>query len=231
MLHGTVIYVGKAKNLKKRVTSYFQKTDQDPKTRNLISRIESVSVMVTNTETEALLLENNLIKKHQPKYNIDLKDAKRFAYIELTREPFPRIGIARRMSAGDATYFGPFVSASERDALLRVIKRIFCLRSCKKLPKRACLRYHMKSCSAPCIGLISEEDYHQQVERASALLKGKEQRTASHCCEWRWQHARLHRITKERLSSATRSRQSGILPSASMLSARRRLTRMSLRIP
>ena len=170
---GTVIYIGKAKNLKKRVTSYFQKTDQDPKTRNLISRIESVSVMVTNTETEALLLENNLIKKHQPKYNIDLKDAKRFAYIELTREPFPRIGIARRLITGDATYFGPFVSASERDALLRVIKRIFFLRSCKKLPKRACLRYHMKSCSAPCIGLISEEYYLLQVERASALLKGK----------------------------------------------------------
>jgi excinuclease ABC subunit C len=170
---GTVIYVGKAKNLKKRVTSYFQKTDHDPKTRNLISRIETVSVLVTNTETEALLLENNLIKKHQPKYNIDLKDAKRFAYIELTREPFPRIGIARRMNTADAMYFGPFVSASERDALLRVIKRIFCLRSCKKLPKRACLRYHMKSCSAPCIGLISGEDYHQHVERASALLKGK----------------------------------------------------------
>ncbi|MDD1688768.1 MAG: excinuclease ABC subunit UvrC, partial [Methanoregula sp.] len=170
---GMIIYVGKAKNLKKRVTSYFQKTDHDPKTRNLISRIESVSVVVTNTETEALLLENNLIKKHQPKYNIDLKDAKRFAYIELSHEPFPRIGIARKRRIGDAVYFGPFVSASERDALLRVIKRIFCLRSCNKLPKRACLRYHMKSCSAPCIGLISEEDYHLQVERASALLKGK----------------------------------------------------------
>jgi len=170
---GMIIYVGKAKNLKKRVTSYFQKTDHDPKTRNLISRIESVSVVVTNTETEALLLENNLIKKHQPKYNIDLKDAKRFAYIELSHEPFPRIGIARKRRIGDAVYFGPFVSASERDALLRVIKRIFCLRSCNKLPKRACLRYHMKSCSAPCIGLITEEDYHLQVERASALLKGK----------------------------------------------------------
>jgi excinuclease ABC subunit C len=170
---GTVIYVGKAKNLKKRVTSYFQKTDHDPKTRNLIARIASVSVMVTNTETEAFLLENNLIKKHQPKYNIDLKDAKRFAYIELTSEPFPRIGFARRMSTGDATYFGPFVSASERDAILRVISRIFGLRSCRKMPKRACLRYHMKSCSAPCIGVISEEDYHTQVERATALLKGK----------------------------------------------------------
>jgi len=171
--NGTIIYVGKAKNLKKRVTSYFQKTDQDQKTRNLVTRIASVSVMVTNTETEALLLENNLIKKHQPKYNIDLKDAKRFAYIELTRDPFPRIGFARRTSAGDATYFGPFVSASERDAVLRVIKRVFTLRSCKKMPKRACLRHHMKSCSAPCIGLISQEDYQKQVERVTALLKGK----------------------------------------------------------
>ena len=170
---GTVIYVGKAKNLKKRVTSYFQKTDQDPKTRNMIARIALVSVMVTNTETEALLLENNLIKKHQPKYNIDLKDAKRFAYIELTRDPFPRIGFARRTSAGDAVYFGPFVSASARDAILKVIKRIFALRSCKKMPKRACLRYHMKSCSAPCIGVINEKDYQTQVERVTALLKGK----------------------------------------------------------
>ncbi len=170
---GAIIYIGKAKNLRKRVTSYFQKTDHDPKTRNLIARIASVSIMVTNTETEALLLENNLIKKHQPRYNIDLKDAKRFAYIELTKEPFPRIGFARRTSTADATYFGPFVSAAERDALLRVIKRVFRLRSCRKLPKRACLRYHMKSCSAPCIGVISEEDYHTQVERAATLLKGK----------------------------------------------------------
>jgi len=170
---GVIIYIGKAKNLRKRVTSYFQKTDHDPKTRNLIARIASVSMMVTNTETEALLLENNLIKKHQPNYNIDLKDAKRFAYIELTKEPFPRIGFARRTSTVEATYFGPFVSAAERDALIRVIKRVFRLRSCRKLPRRACLRYHMKSCSAPCIGVISEEDYHVQVERATALLKGK----------------------------------------------------------
>ena len=170
---GAILYVGKAKNIKKRVTSYFQKTDHDPKTRNLVARIASVSVMVTNTETEALLLENNLIKKHQPKYNIDLKDAKRFAYIELTGDTFPRIGFARRTSTGDALYFGPFVSASERDAVLRVIKRVFALRSCKKMPKRACLRYHMKSCSAPCIGLISREDYHKQVEQVTALLKGK----------------------------------------------------------
>jgi len=169
---GTIIYVGKAKDLKKRVTSYFKKTDHDTKTQRLVERIASLDFFVTTTETEALLLENNLIKKHQPKYNIDLKDAKRFAYIEISSDQFPRIGIARRKTKG-AEYFGPFVSAAERDAVLRVIKRTFTLRSCRKLPKRTCLRYHMQSCSGPCIGAVSEEDYRIQVERAVALLKGK----------------------------------------------------------
>jgi excinuclease ABC subunit C len=170
---GTIIYVGKAKHLKKRVSSYFQKKDHDRKTASLVASIARISVMVTNTETEALLLENNLIKKHQPKYNIDLKDAKRYAYIELTREPFPRIGIARRTARGESTCFGPFVSAAERDDLIRVVRKVFSLRSCRKLPKRACLRYHMHSCSAPCIGAITEEEYNVQVARAEALLKGK----------------------------------------------------------
>jgi len=167
-----ILYVGKAKDLKKRVTSYFQKKDHDRKTQNLVALTASLDFMVTHTETEAFLLENNLIKKHQPKYNIDLKDAKRFAYIGITRETFPRIGIARRTKE-DAVYFGPFVSAAERDAILRVVKRIFALRSCRKLPRRACLRYHMKTCSGPCIGSVSEEDYRVQVDLASALLRGK----------------------------------------------------------
>ena len=169
---GTIIYVGKAKDLKKRVTSYFQKTDHDTKTQKLVERIAVLDFVVTTTETEALLLENNLIKKHQPKYNIDLKDAKRFAYIEISSDLFPRVGIARRKTKG-AAYYGPFVSAAERDAVLRTIRRTFTLRSCRKLPKRACLRYHMQSCSAPCIGAISTEDYRIQVERATTLLKGK----------------------------------------------------------
>ena len=170
---GTIIYVGKAKDLKKRVTSYFTKKDHDAKTRNLVAAIDSVDVMVTKTETEAFLLENNLIKKHQPKYNIDLKDAKRFAYIELTKDAFPRIGIARRLKREDANYFGPFVSAAERDEIIRIIRRIFLLRSCKRLPKRACLRYHMHTCSAPCVGAVSRDEYGQAVEKATALLKGK----------------------------------------------------------
>jgi excinuclease ABC subunit C len=170
---GTIIYVGKAKDLKKRVTSYFQKKDHDPKTRNLVAAIDSVELVVTNNETEALLLENNLVKKNQPKYNIDLKDAKRYAYIELTKEPFPRIGIARRARKEDASYFGPFVSASGRDDVIRVLKRIFLLRSCRKLNKRACLRHHMQTCSAPCVGAISKEEYGAAVEKATAILKGK----------------------------------------------------------
>ena len=170
--HGTILYVGKAKDLRKRVASYFTKTDHDAKTSRLIERIASIDFMVTTTEAEALLLENNLIKRHMPKYNIDLKDAKRYAFIEMTKEEFPRIGIARRTTDG-AQYFGPFVSAAERDAVLKVVKRIFCLRSCRKLPKRACLRYHLKSCSAPCIGAISAEEYQRNAEHAATFLKGK----------------------------------------------------------
>ena len=170
---GTVIYIGKAKDLKKRVTSYFQKKDHDAKTEALVANITAFDLMLTNTETEALILENTLIKKHQPHYNIDLKDAKRFAYIELTKEAYPRIGIARRTTKGEATYFGPFVSAMARDEVLQLVKRIFALRPCRKLPKRACLRYHMGSCTGPCIGAVSVEEYRVQVERATALLRGK----------------------------------------------------------
>ena len=114
--------------------------------------------MVTDTETEAFLLENTLIKKHQPKYNIDLKDAKRYAWIELTKEEFPRLVIARK-TTGDGTFFGPFVSAAERDYVLKVAKKVFHLRTCKKIPKRPCLRRHMQSCSAPCTGTVSPAEY------------------------------------------------------------------------
>ncbi len=169
---GTIIYVGKAKNLKKRVSSYFTKKDQDAKTRSLVTRIASVDVVVTDTETEAFLLENTLIKKHQPKYNIDLKDAKRYAWIELTREEYPRLVIARR-AAGDGTFFGPFVSAAERDYVLNVAKKAFHLRTCKKLPKRPCLRRHMQSCCAPCTGTVSPEEYEKNVKKAALLLGGK----------------------------------------------------------
>ncbi|RZN39780.1 MAG: excinuclease ABC subunit C [Methanosarcinales archaeon] len=168
---GSIIYIGKAKNLKKRVSSYFGRRDHDLKTEVLVGRAVSVDFIVTDTELEALILENTLIKKHQPRYNIDLKDAKSYAYIHVTDDEFPRIGIVRRVN-GDGTFFGPFVSARERDYILLVVKRTFRLRSCKKLPKRACLRYHLGSCSAPCIGEIGSEDYRRQVGRAESVLRG-----------------------------------------------------------
>ncbi|MDI6876593.1 MAG: excinuclease ABC subunit UvrC [Methanomicrobiales archaeon] len=170
---GEILYIGKAKHLKKRVASYFQKRPLDPKTARLVERIASVDCMVTDTETEALILESNLIKRHQPKYNIDLKDAKSYAYIQITDEEFPRIGMARRPGGGSGTLFGPFVSAQERDFVLQVLKKTFRLRTCRRLPKKTCLRYHMQSCSAPCIGKIGKEEYRESVKRAEAVLRGR----------------------------------------------------------
>ena len=109
-----ILYIGKAKNIKKRVKSYFQKDILDPKTKNLVKNIDSVDVIVTDNEFEALILENNLVKKHQPKFNIDLKDAKSFAYIQLTKEDFARVLLSRR-KIGYGKFYGPFVSAQERD--------------------------------------------------------------------------------------------------------------------
>jgi excinuclease ABC subunit C len=169
---GTILYIGKAKNLKKRVSSYFSGREQDAKTAKLVRAIDSVDFIVTGTEVEALILENTLIKRHQPKFNIDLKDSKNYAYIHLSDDPFPRIGIARK-ARGRGTFFGPFVSARERDYVLALVKKTFGLRSCRKLPKRACLRYHMGTCSAPCIGEISEEDYGELISRANEILKGR----------------------------------------------------------
>ncbi|KYK25589.1 excinuclease ABC subunit C [Thermoplasmatales archaeon SM1-50] len=167
-----IIYVGKAKNLRKRIRSYFQKKQIDPKTSNLIKSIASISFIVTDTEVEALILENTLIKKHQPKYNINLKDAKTYAYIHLTDEQFPRLSIARQKKA-NGIYFGPFVSALERDHVLQFLTRTFSLRTCKKLPKKPCLRFHLKLCNAPCIGEISKEDYDKKIRNVRFILSGK----------------------------------------------------------
>ncbi|HII02908.1 TPA: excinuclease ABC subunit C [Methanosarcinaceae archaeon] len=168
---GGVLYVGKAKDLKKRVSSYFQKRDHDPKTENLVRAAKGLDFIVTNTEVEALLLENTLIKKHWPRYNIALKDSKRYACIHLTDEKFPRIRLARK-KVGGGDYFGPSVSAKERDYIYEVVRKTFQLRTCKKLPKRACLRYHMGVCSGPCIGNIQVEEYGEKVKRAASVLKG-----------------------------------------------------------
>lgn len=171
---GTIIYVGKAKNLKKRVSSYFQKKNSNSRIDLLVSQIRDVDVIVTSTEVEALILENTLIKKNQPYFNIDLKDAKSYAYIQISDEKFPRIGIARekgRRKSG--ALYGPFVSAAERDQVLRFIKQTFHLRTCRKMTKRACLRSHLGTCASPCSGMISEPEYKYLVKNAELLLKGK----------------------------------------------------------
>ena len=130
---GKIIYVGKAKILRNRVKSYFQKGERDPKTEALVERIKDLDFIVTKNEVEALILEHTLIKKHTPKYNIDWKDAKRYAYIRETADDFPKFEVARRKTGG-GKFFGPFVSAASRDYVLELIQRTFQIRTCKKLP-------------------------------------------------------------------------------------------------
>jgi excinuclease ABC subunit C len=168
---GKIIYVGKAKNLKKRVASYFNKNDLDEKTKHLVSNISKIDFIVTNSEVEALILENNLIKKNQPKYNINLKDSKRYAYIKITDEDFPRALIARNITK-DGKYFGPFVSAAARDYVLDFVKKTFRLRTCKRMPKKECLRYHIKLCDGPCTNKISFKEYMGRINDVQVLLKG-----------------------------------------------------------
>lgn len=170
---GEIIYIGKAKDLQKRVSSYFKGIYEYEKTRELAKHIHEADYIITNNEIEALLLEARLIKKYQPKYNISFKDDKSYAYIKVTQEEFPRFITARSadIKKGD-TMYGPYVSGEARREFLRLINRMFKLRVCKKLPKRACLLYHIGQCSAPCIAKISKEEYLENVRKAEMLLRG-----------------------------------------------------------
>ncbi|MFA5333869.1 MAG: excinuclease ABC subunit UvrC [Candidatus Nanoarchaeia archaeon] len=167
-----IIYVGKAKNLKKRVCSYFMNKSLDEKTKALVKNIESVDYIVTNNEIEALILENNLIKKHEPYYNINLKDSKTYAFIKLTDDEFPRFIVLRERQKGE-NVFGPFVLASDRKNILEFINKSFKLRTCNRMPKKECLRFHIGLCSAPCINNISRKEYFNSVNKAKKVLLGK----------------------------------------------------------
>ncbi|MBT5021739.1 excinuclease ABC subunit C [Candidatus Woesearchaeota archaeon] len=177
-----IIYIGKAKNIKKRVSSYFQKKHDDKKTLVLVTKIAHIDFVITDSEVEALLLENNLIKKHKPKYNIDLKDSKRYAFIQITDEEFPRILLARTRSPNksadnsinkNSLFFGPFISGSTRDNLIQLLRKVFKIRTCRRMPKKACLRYHINLCDAPCIGNISKLEYNKKIKNAVLVLKQK----------------------------------------------------------
>jgi len=171
--HNNIIYVGKAKELKKRVSNYFTKKDHDAKTLALVSQIKDVDFIATNTDVEAYILENNLIKKNQPKYNINLKDSKRYAYLEITNETYPRLIISRTGHTDGGRLFGPFVSGTERNELMEFLIKTFQIRTCNKLPKKECLRYHLKLCTAPCINAITQQEYAKNVRFTEDILNGK----------------------------------------------------------
>ncbi len=173
-LDDEVLYIGKAKNLHKRVASYFQKKHEDIKTQDLVANIKSIDFIVTDNEVESLLLEAKLIRNHKPKYNILLKDSLKYAYLKITDERFPRIKTVRAIS-GKGRYYGPFTSGKARVLAQKLSSRIFKLRICTTLPKRACLLFYLGQCTAPCVKKVDEKEYGKQVRKAELFLKGKNQ--------------------------------------------------------
>ena len=178
---GKILYVGKAKNLKKRVASYFTKKHENGKTRVLVKKIASIKHIVVETESDALLLENNLIKKYQPRYNVLLKDDKTYPWICIKKEAFPRIFLTRKLIKDGSDYYGPFTSVRTSRALLSLIKELYPLRTCnyKLSPEnikgkkyKLCLEYHIKNCKGPCEDLQSEQDYREDVEEIKNIIKG-----------------------------------------------------------
>lgn len=179
---GKVIYVGKAINLRSRVKSYFQSNLTNPKTKSLVSKINDLEIIITDNEIEALVLENNLIKKLKPRYNVNLKDDKSYPYIRITKEPYPQIFPTREVVRDGSKYFGPFTDVKNMKASLRMINKTFKIRSCKyyiddeviKMKKiKVCLDYHIKKCDGPCEGLVSENEYNDMVNEVIKVLKGK----------------------------------------------------------
>lgn len=177
-----LIYVGKAKSLKKRVSSYFNKnTGVNLKTRRMVREIRRIEIVLVNSEFDALLLENNLIKKSHPKYNILLRDDKTYPYLLVTKENFPRIFQTRKMIPKKGTYFGPFASVKAMNNVLDLIRELFTIRTCKldlspyKIQEgqyKVCLEYHIGNCQGPCVGNQTEADYLKDLEQAKHILKG-----------------------------------------------------------
>lgn len=167
---GTILYIGKAKNLRKRVRSYFS-GQKDRKTTRLVSEIRDIKTISTRNEVEALILENQLINEHKPKYNIMLRDNKRYAWIAVTNEKYPRI-LTARSKKYNSTYFGPYTDGRARRNIIIGLNRIFKLRTCRRLPKKVCLQYHIGNCTGPCEDYDDEESYNKRVEDAIEVLRG-----------------------------------------------------------
>jgi excinuclease ABC subunit C len=179
---GTIIYVGKAKNLKKRVTSYFVKNHENAKTRILVRKIVDIKYIVVDTELDALLLENNLIKKHQPKYNIQLKDDKTYPWICIKKEPFPRVFSTRNYIKDGSKYYGPYPSVKVVNTLLELIRDLYPLRTCSldlnqtsisQKKHKVCLEYHIGNCLGPCVGNQTRKSYDEFIDHIESILKGQ----------------------------------------------------------
>lgn len=175
---GEIIYVGKAKNLKRRVYSYFHKQHESPKTNILVSQIEKLEYIITDSEVEALILESHLIKKHKPKYNILLKDDKKYPYFLITDEDFPRIQVVRKknLNPDKGRFYGPYTDVGAMYATLEFLKKIFPLKQCKtpKFSNRPCLYYHIGKCLAPCQGKVTPEEYQKLIHQVELFLSGKQ---------------------------------------------------------
>ena len=178
---GTIIYIGKAKNLKKRVSSYFIKNHDNTKTAVLVKQIADINTIIVNSEIEALLLENNLIKKYQPKYNVLLKDDKTYPWICIKKEAFPRVYSTRNLVKDGSEYFGPYASGKMMSTILDLIRQLYPLRNCylnlsedniKANKFKVCLEYHIGNCKAPCVGLQTEEDYQKYIIDIKNIIKG-----------------------------------------------------------
>ncbi len=215
----TLIYVGKAKNLKNRVNSYFnQLATSSRKTKRLVSQIRSIQYTVVDSEFDALLLENSLIKENQPKYNVNLKDDKSYPYLCIVKERFPRIISIRRKIHGFGEYFGPYTSVKTMNAVLELLRKLYKIRTCKyNLSEQniqnnkydLCMEYHIGNCKAPCVGKQTEKEYNEEIEQARNILKGKSaivkeyftQKIQEHAAKLEFEQAQEY---KEKLEGLTR---------------------------
>src|SRR5574337_1288031 len=180
-----ILYIGKAKNLKNRVKSYFLK-NQNYKTQKLVEKISDIEFVLTDNEEEAFLLEANMIKRYRPPYNIELKDQQRYTYLRITNEEFPRLMVARRTRTGQflggGKVYGPFTHGSSKMLSIGLLRKTFKIRICKRLPKEACLEYHLGNCEAPCQFKQASENYGKHIAELESILKGK-QRLGDFVCK------------------------------------------------
>ena len=185
-----LIYIGKAKNLRNRVRSYFQKNKyQTPKNQSMIKRISDLEWIVVSSEVEALFTEANLIKQHKPKYNIDLKDDKSYPFIRITNEPYPQVFLTRDIVQDGSKYFGPYTDIRYLRQILKMLHKIYQIRSCsffmddeivRQQKISLCLDYHIKKCEGPCQGLVSKEEYNRMIKHVIQFLHGQTQETESY---------------------------------------------------